>query len=405
MDVRDWKDALLRLDVNRECTAGTSDDCCWLCDCLPDWNCVLNALGLDLAEPQPGKLCLSTQVAEGTFDMGNAPFSTADFIVWLPRKHWCIEALKLSAGDLNCPTILVPDSVAGRLPKLRSIAVTGRTNSKHWSVVLDALGPVEQLEELQVSGFIDDDLALRLARLLVTSAGSMKRVDLSQGPAYSKELDMLMCGISKCRKLRELQFFASFDLTGLADFTSWLQEIETLEVLCIYDDFDYPSDPTFEDTDMEIDSNENNGAMLAFVVDLLRKNMSLKELRYDFYWRSSLGNVFKTLETNTVLRCLEISLSDFENVHIDPRMGIVLNSMLVKNEALKSLTFENYTMSEGDAMLIAAGLCRNRTLEVFDVSSCNLDFWVIQVLCSTLKQNTTLHSLRLGSFRASPIRR
>lgn len=405
MDVRDWKDALLRLDVNRECTAGTSDDCCWLCDCLPDWNCVLNALGLDLAEPQPGKLCLSTQVAEGTFDMGNAPFSTADFIVWLPRKHWCIEALKLGAGDLSCPTIVVPDSVAGRLPKLRSIVVSGRTNPRHWSVILGALGPVEHLEELQVSVFIDDDLALRLARLLVTSAGSMKRVDLSQGPAYSEESDMLMCGISKCRKLRELRFCASFNLTGLADFTGWLQETETLEVLCIVEDPGDPDDPAFDDSDMEIDTEENNEAVVAAVVDLLRKNTSLKELRYQCYWCSRLGNAFKALETNTVLRCLEIVGSDFDHFHIDSRMGVVLNSMLVKNEALKSLTLENCTMSEGAAMLIASGLCGNRTLEVFDVSSCDLDFWVIQVLCSTLKENTTLHSLRLGSFRASPIRR
>lgn len=410
MDVREWKDALLKLDVNRECTAETSADGCWLCDCLRDWNCVLNALGLDLAEEQLGRLCLSTQVAECGFDMGDAPFSTADFIVWLPRKHWCIEALRLGKGKPSCSTVVVPDSVAGRLTKLRSIVLEAHTQSDTWVVVLDALGPIDQLEKLEVSTFPNEDLALRLARLMATSAGSMTSVDLLGGHIWSGELDILMCGISKCLNLTKLRFCARFNLTGLADFTNWLRSTETLELLCIEEDPGDPDDPTIdndddddddEDDKIEIDSDENNEELFVAIVDLLRRNTSLQELRYQRYRCSGLEKAFQALETNTMLRRLIITGGDFDVFRNDTKMGIALRSLLLQNEALQSLTFESCTMSVKSAILISEGLRKNRTLEVLDVSACDLEYPVVIALCSALKENTTLHSLRFGPFSAS----
>lgn len=192
-----------------------------MCSCLCDWNLVLNALGLDLIEERPGRLCLSMQILAPAFDTSDLNCTSADFFAWLPRKHWCIEALKLGKGDLHLLKVTAPDSLAGRTSNLRRITIQGFVSfdcTFDWTIALDAVGPVQQLEELEVSNYMmTEELAPKLAQLISDSAESMTRIDLSGSIIWSSEVDIIMRGIAKCRKLKELKFWATFDSTGLAD--------------------------------------------------------------------------------------------------------------------------------------------------------------------------------------------
>lgn len=373
-----------------------------MCSCLFDWNLVLNAVGLDLVEEGPGRLCLSMQIPKPAFDISNLNCTSADFFAWLPRKHWCIEALELGKGDPHLLKVMAPDSLAGRASKLRRIAIQGFA-SFNWTVALDALGPVPQLEELEVSNYmLSEELAPKLAQLISDAAESMTRVDLSGSIIWSAEVDIIMRGIAKCRKLRELKFCANFESTGLADCLNALRSAENVETLCVMEDVGDPDDPTFV---VNVNVQQNNQQVLAAVADLLRRNTRLKELRYQLYEQATLEGVFKALETNTTLERLVIIGYEFHLPYHDSRMGAMLKAMLAKNRVLRSLTFEECTIGLSAAVLVSEGLSENTTLEIFDVSTCELDFQVVRALCNALKQNVTLRSLNVGSFSASHFER
>lgn len=369
-----------------------------MCGCLCDWNWVLNALGLDLVEERPGRLCLSTQILAPAFDTSDLNCTSADFFAWLPRKHWCIEALKLGKGDPHLLKVTAPDSLAGRASNLRRIAIQGFA-SFNWTIALDAVGPMQQLEELEVLNYMmTEELAPKLAQLISDAAESMTRIDLSGSIIWSAEVDVIMRGITKCRKLKELKFCATFGSTGLADCLNLLQSAENVETLYVMEDSGDPDDPTF---DVSATVQQNNEQVLAAVADLLRRTTCLKELRYQLYEQDALEGVFKALETNTTLERLVIIGYEFHLPRHDSRIGAMLKAMLAKNRVLRSLTFEECAVGLGAAVLVSEGLSENRALEIFDVSTCELDFPAVHALCNALKQNVTLRSLHVGSFSAS----
>lgn len=368
-----------------------------MCSCLPEWNRVLNVLGLDLTEQRPGKLCLSTQILRPAFDTSGLNSTSADFIAWLPRKHWCIEALKLGKGDAHLQRVTVPDSLAGRGSNLRSIVI--QRPAFNWAVALDAMRPIQKLEELKVSKYVvRQELASKLAQLIADGAESVTRVDLSRSVITGPEVDVIISAVAKCRKLRELKFCATFGSTGLADFLAVLQYGENLETLDVVEDSGNPDDPTY---DVSITVQQNNAQVLAAVAELLTRNLRLKELCYTLYDQAALEGVFKALETNTVLESLVIRGHGFRPSDHDYKIGAMVKAVLARNQALRSLTFKECGICGSAAGVVSEGLRENRTLEVFDMSTCDLDFRAVQALFSALKQNVTLRSLQLDPFNTS----
>lgn len=358
---------------------------------------MLNDLGLDLVEQRPGELCLSTNVLKPALDTRDL-ISRADLIAWLPRKHSCITALKLGKGDPSLLMVTAPDLIPQRGSNLRSIVIQEHVTF-NWAIVLEAMGSMRQLEELEVSThIISEELARKLAHLLSESAESMTKVDLSGSIIRSTEMDLIMTGMSKCRELKELKFSATFGSNGLADCLDLLLSAQKLETLYVMEDYGDPFNPAF---DVSINVQRNNEQVLAAVGDLLRGNTHLRELRYRLYDHTALEDVFNALETNTVLQCLVITGCDFHPSHHDSRIGTMLKAMLAENEALCSLTFQNCVVSLDAAVLVSEGLRENRNLQTFDVSTCKLDFPALQALCNALHQNATLRVLQVGSFTAS----
>lgn len=398
-----WSDRLSRLDVDRECTAGSSEDSCWLCDHLDDWNSVLRAVQFRLVEEQPGKLCLRTWARESPvdFNRNGFPYDAAYVTAWLPRKHWCVEELSLNRWDLRPYGTAVPRPFPGLRPSgLRKISMTGNYSPGNapfdWAVVLDAMGPVEQLKSLRCPKLaISDSLASKLAQLLSANASSIRELWFSGCEIGSRASDILFRGISNCKTLVKLRFGVNLSQNSLTLLTKRLQSMETLEVLTLREGHEEDKNQTFASF-----GQEHNMKGLSAVGDLLRRSTSLKKFRFQPLTPCGIRDCLAALETNTILSDLLISGRHFAQKNIDHDVGVSLRSMLAKNRELHSLTLFSFRVDYEAAVLISEGLQENSTLKTLCVTSSKLSFPAELALYSALKKNTVVQ-LQLDCYGCS----
>lgn len=393
MNVECWREKLAALDLVRECSVPTSEDSCWLCDDLEAWNRVLQPLKLHLYNTWHGVLNLRTRDYKVTaeFEELDTPYDTTFFTVWLPKKHHCVVEVNLNQNFQCFRAVSIPDSVARSPSHLRRISIDGDA-SFDWSLLLDALGPIEQLEELRLDEvMVSNSLASTVAQLLLANADSMKAFCLSVTSIPGSSADILMSGISKCGKLRELTFYANLGLAGAKDFAMLLRTTETLEKLSV---IEQRSDGVPDDE--EINYEKNNEEILTAVGDLLSRNSTLTELAYRTQQHLIVG-ILNILETNNVLRCLTITTTYMtDSTEHDHRVGTALKSMLTKNTVLRSLILEDFDINYDFAGPVSEGLQQNTTLECIDLYYSTLSFCALEAFCSVLGINRTLSSLKVG---------
>lgn len=394
MNVEHWREKLSALDFERECTEPFSEDSCWLCDDLEAWNTVLHPLQLTLTEQRQGVLCLSSEYYETTpdFDVLDTPYDSTFFTVWLPKKHLCIQQLGLTPDFPDFNAVTIPDNATSP-PNLQRISIY-KNASFDWAELLNALGPIEQLEELEINDVdVSDSLASTIARLVFDSAHCIKVFHLGDFYMHCSTANILMSNIPKCEELKELTFDANLSSAGMRDFRTLLQSTETLEKLCLSVYPNWGIDPT-----MEVDHNENNEKLLSAVGDLLRRNTTLTELRY----RGELGlvtDILNALETNTALSCLTLDV-DMDSTDHGHTIGTALMSMLARNKGLCSLVIEDVVIDYGVAGPMSEGLKQNTTLECLDLSESTVTFSAHHALCNALSRNRTLRALKIGSCEA-----
>lgn len=394
MNVEHWREKLSELDLECECSEPFSEDSCWLCDDLDAWNTVLHPLQLTLTEQRQGGLCLSSQYYEtaADFDVLDTSYDTTFFTVWLPKKHPCIKQLGLTPDFPDFNEVTIPDDRTSP-PNLQRISIY-KNASFDWAVLLNALGPIEQLEELEINEVdMSDSLASTIAQLVFDSAHCIKVFDLGDFYMHCSTANILMSNIPKCEELKELTFDANLSSAGMRDFRTLLQSTETLEKLCLSVYPNWGIDPT-----MEIDHNENNEKLLSAVGDLLRRNTTLTELRY----RGQLHlvtDILNALETNTALSFLTLDV-DMDSPEHGHAIGTALMSMLARNKGLCSLIIEDLAIDYDVAGPMSEGLQQNTTLECLDLSESTVSFSAHHALCNALSVNKTLCSLKIGSCEA-----
>lgn len=406
--VEPWRDRLSALDLERQCSASTSEDRCWLCDEIDDWNTVLRPLKLSLVEQQPGVLQLLTKqyTVEAALDSLESTYGAVSFTVWLPRKHRCVKEIHLGEyfphlGDHAFPTsvskltwleLLTPSALPP--PNLRGISLS-KLQERTWVLLLDALGPVVHLEELAVS-HVKTTNHFKLARLLSANVKSLRVISLVKMDFRREGGDVVMCGLLKCEKIEELTFDAKLSSNGVQHFTKLLRSTESFRKLCLSEVTSYSSDPRPGKCRLP-----HNDQILAAVGDLLRRSTTLTELRYD-------GNhhpvtaILSALETNKVLKILTIRVDGPYQHVFNILRGTELKSMLAKNQGLRLLKFEGCRLEDYVALPLSEGLQYNIALEYLDLSSCFLMFPAAEALCVALGVNQTLRSLNLGHFNVAP---
>ncbi|XP_077544885.1 uncharacterized protein LOC144158105 [Haemaphysalis longicornis] len=390
MDVERWKEKLSLLDFERECSERFSGGSCWLCDDLEAWNTVLHPLQLNLTEQRQGVLCLSSQLYETTPDLDelDTPYDTTFFTVWLPRKHICVEQLKLTRAfpDFNESTI--PDLTSPS--NLQCISIQGNA-SFDWALLLNALGPIEQLEELEVNDLVVSvDLASTIAQIVLNSAHCIKVFELFVLFMHCTIADILMRNLPKCGELTELTFDAGLSSVGVRDFITLLRSTETLKKLYLSVQPNYGIDPT-----MEANQDENNEKLLRALGDLLRRNATLTELRYQGELLAIPG-ILNALEANTEVKRLTLDACDIDSQVHRRTFGTALMSTLTRNKRLSSLTIEDLGIDYIVAGPMSEGLKQNTTLECLDLTDCNVSFCALRELCSVFSVNRTLRSLKVG---------
>lgn len=409
-----WSDRLSRVDVERECTAGASvEDSCWLCDHLDDWNSVLGAVQFRLVEEKPGKLCLCTQAPKSPddFNRNEFPYNPVFITAWLPRKHWCVEKLYLKRCDLYTDGTAVPGPFPGLRPSgLRKISIKGfyspNNGTFDWACVLDAAGPLEQLQRIYCQeSIISDSLASKLAKLISASASSVTKLSFSGCTNRNCASDVLVSGISNCKMLRVLQLGVSISQDSLNQLINHLQSMETLEVLHLREDcYDGDDDDEEEGGMFALFDHEHKEKDLPCVGDLLRKSTSLKEFRFEALTPHAIIDCLEALESNTVLREVVINGHHCAKNRIGYDMGLSLRSMLAKNRGLRLLTLVSFRVDYEAAVLISMGLQENSTLERLCMSSSQLLFPAEQALYHALKTNTVVQ-LRLDYASCSTAER
>lgn len=395
LNIERWRERLSAVDLERQCSASTSEDSCWLCDEIDDWNTVLRPLKLSLVEQQPGVLQLLTK----QYRVEDA----ASFTVWLPRKHRCVKEIHLGEyfphlGDHAFPTsvsnltrleLLTPSALPP--PNLRGISLS-KLQERTWVLLLDGLGPVVHLEELAVS-HVKTTNHFKLARLLSANVKSLRVISLVKMDFRREGGDVVMSGLLKCEKIEELTFDANLSSNGVQHFTKLLRSTESFRKLCLSEDTSYSSDPRPGKC-----RRQRNDQILAAVGDLLRRSTTLTELRYDGR-HHPVTAILSALETNKVLKILTIRVP---GPAFNILRGTELKSMLAKNQGLRLLKFEGCRIEDYVGMPLSEGLQYNIALEYLDLSSCFLRFPAAEALCVALGVNQTLRSLNLGHFNVAP---
>lgn len=400
MDELRWKASLSRIDLQRDCSALASEDSCWLCEHLRDWNDVLGALRLNLHEEKQGSLCLRSPPGRPSIlvDQKTAPYKAAFFIAWLPRKHHCIQALDFTEGNPYFRVPAVPDFISTSPSNIHRISFCGLKrgdSSFDWAQLLDCLGATEHLEELCLMNLaVSDSLASKLNQLLLTNASCVKSVKLYNTTIDSSASDILMSGIPKFEELRELAFGVNVDSPGLKNIARMLQCSEKLQKLSMAQQAVDNGGPG-----AEVTNQGRNEEIVAVVCDILIKNASPTEL----YCRANghfFTGILKALESNDNLRFLVISCCGFEPLHADSVVGAEFGSMLSKNWGLRSLVFEDCIIDHEFALMISAGLQQNATLECLNLSGNESSYTAVYNLCGSLTKNNTCF-LKIGYFAAS----
>ncbi|XP_077497142.1 NACHT, LRR and PYD domains-containing protein 14-like [Amblyomma americanum] len=389
MDEERWQEMLTKLDLERECSA-SSEGTCWLCDELENWNSVLNAVQLDLNEWQVGKLKLRTQerCPSEDFDKLNASYNAAYFLAWLPKKHSCIDAISLGRGCPRPYGTTVPDSITAHASNLRHVSITG-DETFDWSIVLDALLPIQQLESLKVRRLVtfSRGLAVKLAQILSANSSSVNTIAVSEVFMSRSASDILVNGITKCENLRLLSLGVSLQPAGLRDFLTFLRSAQTLHTLHLPEEIASNGCTTeAENDDQPLD------------------DASLQALNSDFF-EDPLTMILTELEYNNGVTCLTISGCDTDPIHIDSPMGALLKSVLCKNRCLRVLALQGCYIDCDGARQISEGLRENTTLQCLNVSASDVESSPVQILCSALKQNKSLSLLKIGFCMSTPSER
>ncbi|XP_077560038.1 uncharacterized protein LOC144174924 [Haemaphysalis longicornis] len=397
-----WSEKLPWLDVKRGCTATTTEDVCWLCDSLGAWNSVLNALHLHLLEEKPGKLCLCTVGGGRSVFDSEIPYDShlslqiaynaTFFTTWLPRKHQCVEAVKFTQFHPHVPLDGISHSIDECPSNLRSICINGLPELYDWSAVLDALGPVKELESLAVTALVlSAKLALKLAELLSANAASVTAITFSNVRLDQSAFDGLMSGISKCGRVEKLTltFFLNppwCKLPGCKLLAGMLRMTENLQELCL-------------------DFKEVSEGVLAAVASLLRKSTTLVDLSCHVCTHASMKNILAAIPNNTTLKRLVLVGYEFDTAYRNSLGTPLLTSLLSKNRGLRSLTFRACAIDFRTLDFIAEGLVQNDTLEYIDVSESDLCFLGVEALVYALDTNKTLRTLDIGYVESTLLER
>ncbi|XP_075525467.1 uncharacterized protein LOC142557476 isoform X1 [Dermacentor variabilis] len=390
-----WQEEVLGVDLERSCSQPTSESC-WLCDNLEDWNAVLNPLCLDLIEWQVGKLqlCSLVGIAEMHYSKDcNTRYDAAYVMAWLPRKHSCIEAIRLNEHHPQPHILSFPEITAAECPlKLHHIVIAGSA-SYDWALLLDTLGSIVSLETFELRNVeVSKSFAAKAGELLSANCASIKTVTLSKATIPRTASEALVNSISKCKNLRELTLSSNMSTSALKNLAKLLRSTKTLKTLHLQ------AEPNVHTSESRYQRNEK-GIALA-VAELLRRNMSLVELHYQAS-NEATKNILMAVEANDTLKHLILTGDDYKVNYIDTAIGSLLESALSNNRGLCSLTLKGYKILSGVAALISKGLQANATLESLDVSQCCVDVTEVRVLCNALKQNKTLQKLQIEAHSAS----
>ncbi|KAL1478671.1 hypothetical protein MTO96_034912 [Rhipicephalus appendiculatus] len=346
------QERLARLDFQRNCSQSVSEDSCWLCDDLEKWNAVLNPLNLHLSEWKLGKLQLCTRdriVTETRPKDVDVRYDTDYFTAWLPRKHSCVEAIRVTEHHPRPRTFVIPEtSTDRRLSKLRHIFIEGDA-SYDWALLLDNLGPVWSLETFKLHDVrVSDSFGAKSGELLSTNHASVEAVTLSKAALTGAASEAIVSGISKCEKLRKLSFSPNLNTSALRSLAKLLRSSKTLETLRVQSEREsnmYSSETRYRINELE---------MSLAVAALVKQRSSLVELHYQAS-KEPLVNVLMAVEASDLLRHLVIIGDDYRVNYIDQTMADLLESVLSNNRSLRSLTVKCFKMLHGVAAHVSRG--------------------------------------------------
>ncbi|KAH6921709.1 hypothetical protein HPB50_004224 [Hyalomma asiaticum] len=392
------REKLARLDLARECSHLASEDSCWLCDDLENWNAVLNPLHLHLSERTLGKLQLCTRertVAEGPQKDVDIEYDAAYFTAWLPRKHGCIDTICITGHHPHPRLFILPETSGEQwASKLRHIFIEGDA-SYDWALLLDNIGPVSSLETFELRGVcVSDSFGTKAGELLSANRASVETVALSETTITGAASEAVVSGISKCKNLRKLVFSPNLNTSAVRSLAKLVRLTKTLETLHLQSE--HASQMHSSESRYRINELEMSLAVAA----LLKQNTFLVELRYQAS-KQPIINILMAVEASDTLKHLAIIGDNYKVNYFEEDLADFLKTVLLKNQSLRSLKLESFKILRDASMHLLKGLQGNTTLETFDLSQCCMDVAEVQYICSALRQNSTLHTLTIKAHSGS----
>lgn len=341
---------------------------------------MLNSYGLNITEIEPGKLALTS------FQFCHCvrkPHGLSFFVVWLPRKHHCVQTMRLDSRvdpwyfPLSESASREMDSI-GDSTNLRHIELEGNVNIQEACRAMGTPAVPFESVHLRDITFDYEPVSSELPTLVHTAASRLKRLtvdDYFMGD-HGGMLDLLLrCPV-------------------LTDLTLKLPLIKALPLL---------------------------------VVDMLNHLTELRKLCLDLpeqQWCCSYVGLKKAFDSASCLEdlhvvvrtqefsealCLAVEQTSLKAFHlenfgehdfsVENQIAYLLSSHSTRLETLRVSNFEFYETKE-----ISGALVRNVVLRCFDITGSKIHAEAFTGLFAALDHNVSLKKLKTGKLPYVPDR-
>ncbi|KAK8785455.1 hypothetical protein V5799_008182 [Amblyomma americanum] len=370
--------------MHRPCSSGGPQEC-WMCFELPSWNIVLNPLGLNLSETEPGKLTLATfkpHHLESILDP-ESPYASCSlfFMTWLPRKHRCIHFLVV---DRDVPSVTPPiqelltETKFGAGTRCHLRHITWATPCENWQA-LGFFQTADSLDKLDVSFAADvSAVPAQVSHLLQQSAGCLNALKLCI--PLKRHFASLYTTPEPCPPLSELDATAACTEcvpTVVAKLLS--SGLSALHKLTLFFPKNWCSHNDF--------------------IQAVRSHKQLREVHLVSEWSEAFAVACEALRGHASVRRLALAAPFAEREMPLPAASVA--PLLYENVALVELKLRNFVVTRRDSEVIFWALEQNRTLRYLDILGIPVDFAVAEGMVSALRKNDSLKRLRLERIEGS----
>lgn len=346
---------------------------------LPSWNLILNRVGFDVYEYEPGRLAvtsLNTHV-EGMSAEDEFAQDAAYALYFLLRTYSSIRKLKVldHALFVHCFSVLKLGLVQNDSLEIVNVRHSYMAPYASWEIV-EALSGTTKLRHLVLDELQLDDSGTSKLVDLIQRNRSLERVKLGRAVMAGISCDAMLAPFATLGSLKSFSFSANeLDLPVAHCIASLLRSTRTLEEL----KFD-----SFDTLDLEA---------LKLVGEALKENKTVASLKFSYCNLGENGSelLIRSLAQNTTIRRFCLS-----NDEVGYNAMVAMADILRNNASIQELNLSSNVLGNKEVNALSGAIAQNRSLKKLELDENNIGALGVADLAKALAVNPVLEQINLG---------